>query len=181
MEIGNVEAGISNLFLIPHNNGDRSSPPPGAPFDALLLAEFGSDAARSFADQTTGVGVRGLSPQRRRWRSGSRRSSAGYTETGIVGKIRLNGSRRFLRILVAIFFRRWCCYNAHVCFSPLVLQRSTNGLRSNCNCNWSMVGSCSATMVEAPSSVRKKYLFSTVSQNIRTVRILLYNTNCSYN
>ena len=44
------------------------------------LAEFGADEARSFADQTTGVRSR-----RARWRSGSRRSSAGYTETGIPG------------------------------------------------------------------------------------------------
>ena len=49
------------------------------------LAEFGADAARSFADHTTGV-----MPRRCRWRAGSRRSSAGYTETGIVGKIHLD-------------------------------------------------------------------------------------------
>ena len=49
------------------------------------LAEFGADEARSFADQTTGVRSR-----RARWRSGSRRSSAGYIETGIVGKIHLD-------------------------------------------------------------------------------------------
>ena len=56
-----------------------------APFDGPPLAEFGADAARSFADETTGVGGRGGSSRRCRWRSGSRRSSAGYTGTGIPG------------------------------------------------------------------------------------------------
>ena len=49
-----------------------------------------SDTARSFADQTTGVGGTGVRSRRARWRSGSRRSSAGYIETGIVGKIHLD-------------------------------------------------------------------------------------------
>ena len=38
----------------------------------------------------TGVGGTGVRSRRARWRSGSRRSSAGYTETGIVGKIHLD-------------------------------------------------------------------------------------------
>ena len=57
-------------------------------FGCPPLAEFGSDAARSFADETMGVGGTGVRSRRARRRSGSRRSSAGYTETGIlvVGK-----------------------------------------------------------------------------------------------
>ena len=54
------------------------------------LAEFGVDAARSFSDHTTGVGGTGVMPRRCRWRSGSRRSPAGCTKTGIVGKIHLD-------------------------------------------------------------------------------------------
>ena len=54
-------------------------------FGPTPLAEFGADAARSFADRTTSVKSR-----RARWRSGSRRSSAGYTETGVMGKIHLD-------------------------------------------------------------------------------------------
>ena len=58
------------------------------------LAEFGADAARSFADHTTGVGGTGVTSRRARWRSGCRRSSAGYAETGIVRKIHLDQSLR---------------------------------------------------------------------------------------
>ena len=54
------------------------------------LAEIGADAARSFADHTTGVGGTGVTSPQCRWCSGCRGSSAGYTETGIVGKIHLD-------------------------------------------------------------------------------------------
>ena len=53
------------------------------------LAEFGADAADaacSFGDHTMGVGGAGVRSRRARWRSGSRRSSTGYTETGIIGE-----------------------------------------------------------------------------------------------
>ena len=59
-------------------------------FGCPPLAEFGSDAARSFADETMGVGGTGVRSRRARRRSGSRRSSAGYAETTIVGKIHLD-------------------------------------------------------------------------------------------
>ena len=54
------------------------------------LAEFGADAARSFDDRTTGVGGTGKRSRRCRWCSGCSRSSAGYTETGMAGKIHLD-------------------------------------------------------------------------------------------
>ena len=54
------------------------------------LAEIGADAARSFADHTTGVGGTGVRSWRCRWCSGCRRSSAGYTETGMIGKIHMD-------------------------------------------------------------------------------------------
>ena len=65
------------------------------------LAEFGANAARSAAGHTTGEGGTGVSPRRCRSRSGSRRSSEGYTETGIVGKIHLD-------IITTTIDR--CCY-----------------------------------------------------------------------
>ena len=49
------------------------------------VTTINADAVRSFADQTAGVGGTGVRSRRARWRSGSRRSSAGYTETGIPG------------------------------------------------------------------------------------------------
>ena len=54
------------------------------------LAGFGVDTASSVADHTMGVGGTAVGPRRFRWRSGSRRSSAGETETSIVGKSHLD-------------------------------------------------------------------------------------------
>ena len=48
-------------------------------FRRLPLAEFGADAARSFADHTTVVSGTGVRSRRCRSRSESRRSSAGYS------------------------------------------------------------------------------------------------------
>ena len=67
--------------------GYKQENPREGSFRRPPLAEIGADAARSFADHTTGVGGTGEMPRRCRWRSGNRRSSAGYTETGTVGKI----------------------------------------------------------------------------------------------
>ena len=62
----------------------------GETFDPPPLAEFVADAARSFADDTTGVGGRGGGPSGCCSRSGSRKSSPGYSEAGIVRKINLD-------------------------------------------------------------------------------------------
>lgn len=62
----------------------------GGNFRRTPITEFGSDAAHSFIDHTTGVGGTGMRSQWARWRSGTRRSSAGYTETGIVEKTDLD-------------------------------------------------------------------------------------------
>ena len=62
----------------------------GGSFRRPPLAEFGPDAARHLTDRMMGVGGTGASPRRCRWHSGRTRSSAGYTETGIVGKIHLD-------------------------------------------------------------------------------------------
>ena len=72
--------------------------------------EFGADAARSFADQTMGVGGTSVRSRRARWRSRSRRSSAGYSETSIVGRINLDVTTTtllydILRIMRAVSFR----------------------------------------------------------------------------
>ena len=62
----------------------------GETFDPPPLAEFVADAARSFADDTTGVGGGGGGPSGCCSRSGSRKSSPGYSEAGIVRKINLD-------------------------------------------------------------------------------------------
>ena len=63
---------------IQENFGETSTPP---------AHRVGADAARSFVDDTTGVGGTGVRPRQCRSRSGSRGSSVGYTETGMVEKL----------------------------------------------------------------------------------------------
>ena len=72
------------------NTGIQTKNPREGSFRCPPLAEFGADAARSFADHTMGVGGTGVVPWRCQWRSGSRKQSAGYTETGIVDNIHLD-------------------------------------------------------------------------------------------
>ena len=52
------------------NTGIQTKNPREGSFRCPPLAEFGADAARSFADQTTGVGSTGVRSRRARWRSG---------------------------------------------------------------------------------------------------------------